>query len=126
MFFAKVLPLDESWRDPGTQSQAYLDFSTLLQLFPDSKYRANALQRLTYLRNMFAKHELNVAEYYFDRKMYVAATERASYLVTTYPQAPSAKKALVIMYQANKALGLTQAANDAMKVYQATYHTSKM
>lgn len=124
--FAKVLPLDESWRDPGTQTQAYLDFSTFIQRFPDSKYKANALQRMTYLRNMFAQHELNVSKFYFKRKMYVAAIERASYLVKNYPQAPSAQTALVIMYDANKALGLTQAADDVMKVYEATYHSSNM
>ena len=124
--FAKVLPLDESWRDPGTQTQAYLDFSDFIQKFPNSKYKANALQRMIYLRNMFAQHELNVSRYYFKRKMYVAAIERAGYLVKNYPQAPSAQEALAIMYDANNALGLKKAAEDAMVVYQATYHSSKM
>ncbi|RUR08377.1 outer membrane protein assembly factor BamD [Legionella sp. km772] len=124
--FAKMLPMDESWRDPGTQTQAFLDFSVFIQKFPDSKYKANALQRMIYLRNMFAQHELNVSYFYYKRKMYVAAIERASYLVKNYPQAPSAQKALVIMYKANQALGLKAAADDALKVYQATYHTSNM
>lgn len=120
--FAKFLPLDESWRDPGTQSQAYADFATLIQRFPHSKYKANALQRMIYLRNMFAQHELNVSKFYFHRKMYVATIERAGYLIKNYPQAPSAKEALMILYRANKALGLNDAAEDAMKVYQATYN----
>ncbi|CEG56562.1 outer membrane protein assembly factor BamD [Legionella fallonii] len=124
--FAKMLPMDESWRDPGTQTQAYNDFSVLVQKFPDSKYKANALQRMIYLRNMFAQHELNVSAFYYKRKMYVAAIERAGYLVKNYPQAPSAQKALTIMYHANMALGLKSAASDAMTVYQSTYHTSKM
>lgn len=124
--FAKMLPMDESWRDPGTQSQAYVDFGTLIQRFPDSKYKANALQRMIYLRNMFAQRELNISQFYFKRKMYVAAIERSSYLVKNYPQAPSAQKALVIMYEANKALGLDKAAEDAMAVYKATYHTTNM
>jgi outer membrane protein assembly factor BamD len=124
--FAKFLPLDESWRDPGTQSQAYSDFAIFIQKFPNSKYKANALQRMIYLRNMFAQHELNTAQFYFKRKMYVAAIERAGNLVKTYPQAPSAQKALVLIYQANKALGLNSAAEDAMKVYQTTYHSSNM
>jgi len=124
--FAKFLPMDESWRDPGTQSQAYSDFATLVQKFPDSKYKANSLQRMIYLRNMYAQYELNVSKYYFKRKMYVAAIERASYLVKTYPQAPSAQNALVIMYDANKALGLNKDAEDAMTVHQATYHTNKL
>lgn len=122
--FAKVLPLDESWRDPGTQTQAFVDFATLIQRFPNSKYKANAMQRMIYLRNMFAQHEFNISHFYFKRKMYVAAIERSSYLVKNYPQAPSVQKALVIMYRANMALGLKKAADDAMTVYQATYHTS--
>lgn len=119
---ANVLPLDESWRDPGTQSQAYSDFATLVQKFPESRYKPNALQRMIYLRNLFAQHELNVSSYYYERNMYVAAAERASYLVQTYPQAPSARQGLWILYDANRKLGLQKAADDARAVYQATYH----
>lgn len=124
--FAKILPLDESWRDPGTQTQAYSDFSILIQKFPESKYKANALQRMIYLRNMFAQSELNVSNFYFKRKMYVAAISRASYLVKNYPQAPSVKPALVIMYDSNRALGFNKAAEEVMAVYKATYHTTKI
>lgn len=124
--FAKILPMDESWRDPGTQTQAYSDFAVFIQKFPESRYKANALQRMIYLRNMFAQQELNISKLYFKRKMYVAAIERASYLVKNYPQATSAQEALVIMYRANRALGLNKAADDAMAVYKATYHTTNM
>jgi outer membrane protein assembly factor BamD len=119
---ANVVSLDESWRAPGTQTQAYTDFATLVQQFPDSPYRANALQRMIYLRNMFAQHELNVANFYFNRKMYVAATERANFLIKNYPQAPSAQSALKIVYKANMAMSLQKAAEDARATYQATYH----
>lgn len=119
---AKAFSIDESWRDPGTQSQAYSDFGTLVQRFPNSKYKANALQRMIYLRNEFAKHELNVANYYYTRRMYVAAAERANYLVETYPQAPTVQPALELAYYANKEMGLNDAAEDVLKVYQATYH----
>ncbi|MFA5960718.1 MAG: outer membrane protein assembly factor BamD [Tatlockia sp.] len=121
---ASAFPIDEAWRDPGTQSQAYSDFATLVQKFPDSRYKANAMQRMIYLRNMFAKHELNVAQYYWDRKMFVAAAERANFLLTNYPQAPTVREALVIVYNANKLLGLEKAASDALAVYTATYHAT--
>ncbi|KTD25221.1 MULTISPECIES: outer membrane protein assembly factor BamD [Legionella] len=121
---ASSLPIDESWRDPGSQSQAYSDFATLVQKFPDSRYKANALQRMIYLRNMFAQRELNTAKYYYERKMYVAAAERASYLIENYPQAPSTKEGLAVLYSANTILGLKKAAEDALKVYQATYHSN--
>ena len=121
---ANMLPFDESWRDPGTQLQAYSDFATLVQKFPDSKYKPNALQRLIYLRNVFAQRELNTAEYYYTHKMYVAAAERAGYLIKNFPQAPSARDALSVLYRSNKAFGLNKAADDAKAVYLATYHTS--
>lgn len=121
---ANILPMDLSWRDPGTTSQAYSDFATLVQKFPKSVYKPNALQHMIYLRNMYAQHELNIAIYYYERKRYVAATERASYLIRTYPQATSAQKALAIVYYSNLNLGLHQAAEDALKVYKATYHRS--
>lgn len=119
---AKMLPMDESDRDPGTQWQSYSDFATFVQKFPQSKYKANALQRMIYLRNMFAQRELNAANDFFQRRMYVAAIERANYLIKTYPQAPSAQAALALTYYANKALGLTDSASDALTVYQSTYH----
>lgn len=119
---AQMLPMDLSWRDPGTQSQAYSDFATLVEKYPESRYKANAAQHMIYLRNLFAQKELNVALYYYQRKMYVAAEERASYLVKTYPEAASSKTALAIVYQSDLQLNLTQAANDALTVYRATYH----
>lgn len=118
---ATLLPLDQSWRDPGSQSQAYSDFATLVQRFPNSRYKADSEKHMIYLRNMFAQSELNVSKYYYERKRYVAAVERANYLIQTYPQAPSVQEALVMLYHGNKALGLTDAAKDAEKVYKDTY-----
>lgn len=119
--FANLLPFDESWRDPGSATQAYTDFSTLIQRFPESRYKPNAIQRLIYLRNLFAQRELNTANYYLDRKMYVAAVERASYVVKNYPQSSSVKPALMVMVKGNRALGLEKAAQEALDVYQSTY-----
>ncbi|MDX2346963.1 MAG: outer membrane protein assembly factor BamD [Legionella sp.] len=118
---AGLLPMDQSYRDPGTQSQAYSDFATLVQLFPKSQYKPDSEQRMIYLRNMFAQSELNVSKYYYERRRYVAAAERASYLIQTYPQAPNVKEALTVLYRANLALGLKAAADDALSVYKKTY-----
>lgn len=120
---ANLISMDDSFRDPGTQSQAYSDFATLVQKFPESRYKTNSVQRMIYLRNMFAMRELNAANYFYSRKMYVAAIERSSYLIKTYPQAPSNQAALSMMYYSNKALGLHKAAEDALNVYRATYQS---
>lgn len=120
---SRILPLNVAKRDPGTQSQAYSDFASLVQKFPDSPYKPNALQHMIYLRNMFAERELHAAYYYYDRRMYVAAEERASNYLKTYPQAPHAKEALAIVYYSDLGLKLNDAANDAFKVYQDSYHS---
>ena len=80
-------------------------------------------KRMIYLRNMFAQTELNVARYYYERRMYVAAVERGNYLIKTYPQASSVQAALTLVYSANKALGLDKAADEVSRVYQASYHS---
>lgn len=118
----RLLPIDESWRDAGTQAQAYSNFATLVQNYPESRYKPDALQRMIYLRNMFAQKELNIANYYYERRMYVAAIERANGLIRNYPQAPSAEPALALVYHANLKLGLKKAAAEALTVFKATYH----
>lgn len=119
---ANVFPMNESWRDTGTQAQSYADFSLLVQRFPDSRFKPDSLQRMIYLRNLFAQRELNTANYYFKRKMFVAAAERASFLIKNYPQASSAQRAMALLYQADIRLGLDHAAEETLAVYKATYH----
>lgn len=112
---------DLSQRDFGTMTQAFSDFKLLLERFPSSKYAADAYQRMVYLRNLFAKHELDVAKFYMRRKAYVAANNRASYIVEHLQGAPEVKQALIILVQANTALGLTKPAEDAKRVLALNY-----
>lgn len=123
--FAKMLPMDESWRDPGSMLQSYNDFSTLVSRFPNSQYTPDARQRMIFLRNMFAQRELNVANFYMERKLYVAVNNRAAYLVENYPQSPQVEDALILMVKANRALGLQKPAEDALKLLQLNYPESR-
>lgn len=119
---ADFVPLDLAWRDPGTMSQAYSDFASLVEKYPNSKYTPNARQRMIYLRNLFAAREMHNANYYYYHQMYVAASERANYVVRNYSQSSSARPALGLMYHAYLKLGMTDAAEDTLKIYRATYH----
>lgn len=123
--FADYLPMDLSQRDPGTMLESYQDFRTLLRRFPDSQYAADGRQRMIFLRNMFAKKELSIAQFYMHKKMYVAADNRANYLVQNYPQAPQVEPALVIMVKANRKLGIKKNAQQALSVLRLNYPNSK-
>ena len=122
---AKIIPMDLSYRDPGTQVQAYTDFSVLVKRYPQSIYTPDATQRLIFMRNVLAQSELNIAEFYMKRKMYVAAANRVSYLLETYPQAPQTEEALVILVKADRELGLNAASDEALKVLKASYPNSR-
>ncbi len=122
----RALPINMAERDLTSAKQAFYDFRQLVQLFPESKYAADAQQRMIALRDMFAQHELDIAQYYFKRKAYVASANRASYLIRHYQSTPQVKPALIILVQSNQKLGLTKAANDALRVLQLNYPGTKV
>jgi outer membrane protein assembly factor BamD len=117
----RFLPQDVSQRDPGAANQAFQDFSQLIQKFPRSKYIEDAKLRMTYLRNILAQYEVNVATYYMRREAFVAAANRARYVVENYQQTPAVPDALVIMAKAYKILRMDDLSLDALRVLELNY-----
>lgn len=117
----KYIPRDESQRDPGSAEDALNDFNTLIERYPQSKYAENAAQRIVYLRNRLAQHEINVANYYMRRTSYLAAANRARYVIENYPRTPAMPEALVIMAKAYKVMELTDLSEDALRVLERNY-----
>ena len=64
---------------------AYADFAQLLARYPNSQYAPDARQRMVYLRNLLARSELAIADYYLRRGAHVAAANRARYVLENYP-----------------------------------------
>lgn len=120
-FLEKLFPQDRSLRDTGSTRQAFLDFRTLVTKFPKSRYAHDAYQRMLYLRNTLAKHELGVARYYMRRGAYVAAVNRCKYILTHYERSPSVAPALFIMAEGYDKLKLPKLAKDARRVLHKTY-----
>jgi len=107
---------DLSERDPKAATEAFVAFKDLVTRYPNSKYAPDAVQRMNYLVNTLASHEVHVARYYIKSKAYVAAVNRAQYALKTYPGAPANEEGLVIMVQAYDALGMTTLRDDAERV----------
>ncbi|MEN8261779.1 MAG: outer membrane protein assembly factor BamD [Pseudomonadota bacterium] len=120
-FLDRFLPTDSSQRDPGPAREAFRDFSELVRRFPDSRYVDDARQRITSLRNNLAMYEIHVADYYMRRKAYLAAANRAVYVVKKYQRTPAVPLALEIMEKAYDKLGLEDLAEDAKRVYALNY-----
>ena len=108
-------------RDLTDVKEAYLAFNQLVETFPDSAYAPDAIARMKYIRNVFAKKEADTADFYYQRKAYVAAANRAADVVSHYNHSPYVINALVIMIKSYRKLGLTEKANDTLKVFEASY-----
>ena len=119
--FEKYIPRDESQRDPGSARFALKDFNTLIHRFPKSKYSEDAAQRIVYLRNRLAQHEINVAHYYMRRGAYIAAANRGKYVIENYPRTPAMPDALLMMAKAYKILELNDLSEDALRVLKLNY-----
>lgn len=116
-FFERFFPGDESQRDAQAQISSFNDFAELVRRYPDSRYAEDATRRMLYLRNVIAKHELNVAQFYMKRKAFVAAASRAQGIVKHYQGTTVVPEALEIMIVAYNELGMVDLAADAQKVY---------
>lgn len=117
----KYIPRDESQRDPGSALFALKDFTTLVNRYPDSIYTPDAVQRIVYLRNSLARHEVNVAQYYMKRGSYVAAANRGKYVIENYPRTPATPDALLVMAKAYKVLALDELSDDVLRVLELNY-----
>ncbi|HSR64826.1 MAG TPA: outer membrane protein assembly factor BamD [Xanthomonadaceae bacterium] len=118
VFLQRVWKLDASRRDLATPMQAYNDFKTVTERYPNSRYAADARERMSALRNMFARHELETALYYLRRGAWVSAADRAKYLLETYPQSIWQNDAVATLAEAYTRLGNKTLADDARRVLQ--------
>ncbi|TBR14354.1 MAG: outer membrane protein assembly factor BamD [Lysobacter sp.] len=109
----RVWRLDPARRDLATPMQAFNDFNIVVERYGNSRYAADARERMIALRNVFARHEIDTALYYLRRGAYVAAADRARYALDTYPQSKYQNDAIATLAAAYTALGNTTLAAGA-------------
>ena len=120
-FLERMMPNRVHDRDQSAARDAFNDFNELIRRFPDSRYVADARQRMVFLRNNLAAYEVAVANYYMRRKAYIAAANRARFALENYPGTPQTADALVVMHQAYTELSLPDLADGAMQVLETNY-----
>ena len=115
---------DLSDLDPKAARESYETFKELIQRFPDSRYANDAHQRMAYLVEAMAAHEVHVADYYLRRGNYVAVINRAQFAINTFPTAPANEQALALMVRAYDALGITDLRDDTVRVLRKNFPNS--
>ncbi len=124
-FLGQFLGQDVSERDAKAAREAFDAFKDLVIRYPDSKYTPDARARMIYLANSQGQAEVNVARYYFTRKAYLAAIQRAQTVVRDFQQTPATEEALSIIARSYEALQMKDLQADAERVLSLNFPQSK-
>ena len=119
--FQEFAGIDRSDRDPKPALSAFSDFKTILSDYPESKYAADARQRMIGIKSRLAQYELKVARYYMKREAWASAANRGRYIVEYFAPIAEMEEALEIMIECYSELGLTDLLNNAKQVLAANY-----
>lgn len=119
--FQRFLPTDPTKRDTSSAKEAFAEFAQLLARYPNSPYAADAQARMVALRNLLARAEINVANYYLRRGAYLAATNRGRYVVENFQRTPAVADGLAVMALGYRLLGMEDLAQDAIDILALNY-----
>ncbi len=108
-------------RDPKALKLSFAALKELIERYPDSRYVNDAKLRMVYIVDTLAQHEMHVARYYMDRKGYLAALNRAKYVLEYYPKSASVEEALMTMVSAYDYMDLTDLKEDSLRVLETNY-----
>ena len=111
--------IDRSKRPQNDMQDSMEYFQTLINKYPNSQYTTDAKQRIVFIRERLAAHDLRIAQYYARRSIHVAAANRAKNLIANYPDTKAARNALDILEISYKGMGMTDLAADISRVKQA-------
>ena len=114
--FSSMLGVQSYLGDVSSDRRAFDNFTMLIQRFPDSRYRSDARERMVYLRNKIALHEVGVVRFYVKRGAFIAAAKRAEQVIAQYPGAPATFEAVELMETAYRRAGLNEQADDAARL----------
>jgi outer membrane protein assembly factor BamD len=120
-FLERFFHVDLSRRPPINAKKSFDSFDDLIKKYPHSIYASDARQRMIFLRNRLADFELYVAKYYMRRGAYVGAINRAKFCIENYDGAPAVQGSVQVLVLAYRALGMTDLAANAEKVYAENY-----
>jgi outer membrane protein assembly factor BamD len=119
--FQRIFYVDLSKRDINEARASFNQFSLLTKRFPKSEYTPDALKRMEFLRNLLARHEIHVANYYFERKAYLAAANRGRYVVENFQRTPAIPDALAVMAQGYHLMNLHDLSKDSVDTLRANF-----
>jgi len=112
----RLFPRDMAKIDQAWLRAAFADFDTLVSRFPNSVYTPDAIERMRFLHNEMARHELITAQYYYKRGAMVATINRVQYLLAHFEGSEHVGNSLALMASAYGSLGQKDLQQDTLRV----------
>jgi outer membrane protein assembly factor BamD len=119
--FEKLTQQQINDRDPKALKLSFAALKELIERYPNSRYVKDATLRMVYIVNTLAQHEMHVARYYMNRQAYLAALNRAKYVIEYYPNSTAVEEALMTMISAYDYMELTDLKEDSLRVLKKNY-----
>jgi outer membrane protein assembly factor BamD len=124
--FEKLTKQQINDRDPKALKLSFAALKELIERYPKSRYVKDAKLRMVYIVDTLAQHEMHVARYYMNRKAYLAALNRAKYVLEYYPKSTAVEEALMVMVSAYDYMDLVDLKNDSLRVLKTNYPENPM
>jgi outer membrane protein assembly factor BamD len=103
---------------------ALKQFQSIEQRFPESDFAALAHEQIEICREMLARHEYLIGDFYYNRANYKASESRMAELMALYPDTPIAPEALYDLARILQKQGKKYSAAQAFTALQQSYpHT---
>lgn len=113
--------LKQAHRDVSYLKVAYQNLSDFIRRYPSSKYAVDAAQRMDFIGNELAEHEMSAARFSIKRKAWVAAIQRARWVLEYYPQTPQIPEAIATIAYSYQQLGNTESAQQYTELLKTNY-----
>src|SRR5258706_2779529 len=124
--FSRLVKQDLADRDPKAARESFESFKDLVTRYPESRYANDSRERMAYLVEALARHEIHVARYYLARAAYLAAANRAQDALLRFPNSPTHREALDIIIEAYDRMGMTELRDDAKRVLNKNFPADPM
>jgi outer membrane protein assembly factor BamD len=108
-------------KDQSAQQSAHRELNAFIRNYPESEWQDEAKATLQEVENQLAQHELNVATFYGKQDRWKAVTLRLQTLVSRYPEASSAPRALLELHEAALKSEQPQIARSALETLVAKH-----
>lgn len=113
--------LQQAHRDVSFLKLSYQNFVEFIRRYPSSTYAVDAAQRMKFISQELAENEMNAARFNLKRKTWVAAIERAQWVMQYYPQSPQIPEALATIAYGYNQLGDQASANQYIQLIKINY-----